>query len=101
MQGHKHGGHRSLKWSDAPTVPGALPKHSPAPSQAEADTEDARVAPIDPWVLNAICSEINSIQFETADDSDVKLDIKDLRNSNKLMQESIERVKDLLNTKFR
>ncbi len=31
---------------------------------------------------------------------DVKLDIKDLRNSNKLIHKSIEQVEDLLNTEF-
>ena len=100
MWGCKCGGHRSPKQSNAPTVPSALPEHSPAPSQTEADTEDAGVAPIDPRVLNAIRSEISSIRFETADDSDVKLDIEDLRNSNKLMQESIEWVKESLNAEF-
>ena len=39
----------------------------------------------------------SNLHFETAEDSDVKLDIKDLRNSNKLMHESIERVEDSLN----
>src|SRR5258708_8928121 len=100
MQGRKRLGHRSPKQSDAPSAPGVRPELSPAPSQAEADTEDARVAPIDPRVLNAICSEISSLQFEMAEDSDVKLDIEDLRNSNKLMHESIERVEDTLNAEF-
>ncbi len=90
MQGRKCTGHGSLKQSDAPSAPGAWPELSPAPSQAEADTEDARVTPIDPRILNAIRSEISSLQFETTEDSDVKLDIEDLRNSNKLMHELIE-----------
>ncbi len=93
-------GHRSPKQSDAPPAPDALPKPSPTLSQAEADTKDAGVTPIDPHVLNAICSEISSLQFEMAEDSDVKLDIEDLRNSSKLMHESIERVEDLLNSEF-
>src|SRR5260221_7279020 len=101
MRGRKHTGHGSPKQSDVPSAPGARPELSPAPSQAEADTEDAGVAPIDPRVLNAICSEISSLQFEMAEDSDVKLDIEDLRNSNKLMHESIERVEDTLNAEFR
>src|SRR5258708_28337957 len=100
MQGRKRLGHRSPKQSGAPPAPDALPEPSPAPSQAEADTEDTGVAPIDPRVLNAICSEISSLQFEMAEDSDVKLDIKDLRNSNKLMHESIEQVEDTLNAEF-
>src|SRR5258708_4797545 len=100
MQGRKRLGHRSPKQSDAPSAPGVRPELSPAPSQAEADTEDARVAPIDPRVLNAICSEISSLQFEMAEDSDVKLDIEDLRNLNKLMHKSIEQVEDTLNAEF-
>ncbi len=83
-------GHGSLKQNDVPPTPGTLPEPSPALSQAEADTEDTRVAPIDPCVLNVICSKISSLRFKTAKDSDVKLDIEDLRNSNKLMHKSIE-----------
>ncbi len=90
MQGCKHTGHRSLKQSNVPSAPGAWPEPSPALSQAEADTKDTRVAPIDPHVLNAICSEISSLRFKMAEDLDVKLDIEDLRNSNKLMHESIK-----------
>src|SRR5258708_10318185 len=101
MRGRKHAGHGSPKQSDVPSAPGARPELSPAPSQAEADTEDAGVAPIDPRVLNAICSEISSLRFETAEDSDVKLDIEDLRNSSKMMHEAIERVEDSLNSEFR
>src|SRR5260221_2693462 len=101
MHGHKCAGHRSPKQSDAPPIPGMLPEPSPAPSQAEANTEDTGVAPIDPHVLNAICSEISNLCFEMAKDLDVKLDIEDLRNSNKLMHESIERVEDTLNAEFR
>ena len=93
-------GHRSLKQSDMPSTPGALPEPSPAPSQAEANTKDAGVAPIDPHVLNAIHSEISNLYFETAKDSDVKLDIEDLRNSNELMHKSIKRVEDSLNAEF-
>src|SRR5258707_5484687 len=100
MHGHKCAGHRSPKQSDAPPIPGMLPEPSPAPSQAEANTEDTGVAPIDPHVLNAICSEISNLCFEMAKDLDVKLDIEDLRNSNKLMHESIERVEDSLNAEF-
>ena len=90
MQGCKCVGHGSLKQSNMPPTPDTLPVPSPTPSQAEANTEDARVVPIDPWILNAICSEISSLQFKMAEDSDVKLDIKDLRNSSKLMHELIE-----------
>ena len=35
-----------------------------------------------------------------AEDSDVKLDIEDLRNTSKMMHKSIERVEDLLNSEF-
>ncbi len=94
-------GHGSPKQSDTPPAPDMLPEPSPTPSQAEANTEDAGVTPIDPHVLNAICSEISSLRFEMAEDSDVKLDIEDLRNSSKMMHKSIKRVEDSLNSEFR
>ncbi len=100
MQGCKHTGHRSPKQSNVPPAPDALPEPSPTPSQAEADTEDTRVTPIDPCILNAIHSEISSLWFKMAEDSDVKLDIEDLRNTSKMMHKSIERVEDSLNSEF-
>ncbi len=94
-------GHRSPKQSDVLPIPGMLPEPSPALSQAEADSEDTGVVPINPCILNMIRSEINNIQFDSTEDSNVKLDIEDLRNSNKLMNESIKQVEDSLNAEFR
>jgi len=75
MQGCKCAGHGSLKQSDVPPIPGTLPEPSPAPSQAEANTIDTGVMPIDPHILNIICSEISSLQFEMAKDLDVCQDL--------------------------